>query len=320
MASTFTPNKLLEEPANGDYVNTWSTPVNANFTAIDTALGGKATISVGGASGTNTLTSGQYQPLYIILSGALSANVTYQFPSGVGGQWIIYNGTTGAFTITFNSAGGGSSLAIAQGSRALVLCDATNVVLSSNAGIVPVGSLMPYAGASAPSLWLLCYGQAISRTTYAALFTALGTAWGAGDGSTTFNVPDLRGRVPAGVDNMGGSTAGRITNAVSGVTGTTLGATGGDQRAQQDTLTATSTSVVTDPGHAHTAPGLYQGAGGTNGPSSFGNIWATSTGTTNPTTTGITVATSTSVTSTLTGASQNVQPVAMTNYIIYAGV
>jgi microcystin-dependent protein len=78
------------------------------------------------------------------------------------------------------------------------------------AGIVP-GVLMPYAGATAPSGYLLCDGAAVSRTIYAALFTAIGTAYGAGDGSTTFNVPDLRGRVPvakgtnADVDTVGES-------------------------------------------------------------------------------------------------------------------
>lgn len=75
----------------------------------------------------------------------------------------------------------------------------------------PTGALMMYAGATAPTGWLLCYGQAISRSTYARLFTAISTAYGTGDGSTTFNVPDLRGRLPLGKDNMGGSSADRVT-------------------------------------------------------------------------------------------------------------
>jgi microcystin-dependent protein len=64
---------------------------------------------------------------------------------------------------------------------------------------------------------LQCYGQAISRPTYAGLFSRLGTTYGAGDGSTTFNLPDLRGCVTAGKDDMGGGAAGRLTG------GTTLG-------------------------------------------------------------------------------------------------
>ena len=63
---------------------------------------------------------------------------------------------------------------------------------------VPAGCIMPYAGATAPDGWLFCHGQAVSRSDYADLFIAIGTAYGAGDGSTTFNLPDLRGRVGRG--------------------------------------------------------------------------------------------------------------------------
>lgn len=64
--------------------------------------------------------------------------------------------------------------------------------------LVPTGCVMPFAGAAAPSGWLACDGSAISRATYAALFAAIGTTWGAGDGTTTFNLPDLRGRSAIG--------------------------------------------------------------------------------------------------------------------------
>lgn len=97
--------------------------------------------------------------------------------------------------------------------------------------LVPTGTVYDFAGAEAnvPTGYLLCYGQNVSRTTYAALFALIGTTYGAGDGSTTFGLPDLRGRVVAGKDNMGGSTASRLTNAASGITGTTLGASGGNE-------------------------------------------------------------------------------------------
>lgn len=96
-------------------------------------------------------------------------------------------------------------------------------------GVVPIGSMLEYAGSTAPTNYLLCYGQAISRTTYAALFTAIGTAYGVGDGSTTFNIPDRRGRVSAGKDNMGGVAASRLTSPVVDPNGETLGAVGGFQ-------------------------------------------------------------------------------------------
>ncbi|QMP19181.1 tail fiber [Pseudomonas phage Persinger] len=114
------------------------------------------------------------------------------------------------------------------------------------------GVVLPFAGAAAPNGWLLCHGQAVSRTTYAHLFAVIGTAYGAGDGSSTFNLPDLRGRVAAGKDNMGGTAAGRLTTAGAGVDGNALGAAGG---AQSHTLTTAQmpshAHAVSDPTHAH---------------------------------------------------------------------
>lgn len=83
------------------------------------------------------------------------------------------------------------------------------------------GTVLPFAGSTAPDGWLLCYGQAVSRTTYAVLFAVIGTTYGIGDGSTTFNVPDLRGRVAAGKDDMGGSAAGVITKTLTGTRAST---------------------------------------------------------------------------------------------------
>jgi len=130
-----------------------------------------------------------------------------------------------------------------------------NTLISQNSrsGFVPAGVVLPYAGATAPSGWLLCFGQTVSRTTYADLFTALGTTHGVGDGSTTFTLPDLRGRVAGGKDNMGGTAASRLTTAGAGVDGATLGASGG---AQTHTLT---TAQI--PAHAHSYVGGANAAG-----------------------------------------------------------
>lgn len=77
----------------------------------------------------------------------------------------------------------------------------------------PIGKIDMYAGPNAPNGWLLCRGQAVSRTAYSDLFAVIGTTYGAGDGSTTFNLPDLRDRVPIGVgssyllNDYGGATS-----------------------------------------------------------------------------------------------------------------
>src|ERR1044072_5146663 len=91
------------------------------------------------------------------------------------------------------------------------------------------GEVVSFAGSTAPAGALLCYGQAVSRTDYVGLFTVIGTTYGVGDGSTTFTLPDLRGRVAAGKDDMGGSAASRLTGTTMFPDGVTLGAVGGAQ-------------------------------------------------------------------------------------------
>lgn len=115
-------------------------------------------------------------------------------------------------------------------------------------GIIPPGVTLPYAGTNAPNGWLLCYGQAVSRTSYSGLFAAIGVTYGNGDGSTTFNLPDCRGRAVFGKDNMGGVAANRVTAGVSGITGTTLGAVGGSEAMHGHTHTVTGTTNI---GHTH---------------------------------------------------------------------
>lgn len=66
---------------------------------------------------------------------------------------------------------------------------------------LPTGTVLPFVGATAPSLFLIADGSAVSRTTYAALFALMGVAYGAGDGSTTFNLPNLKGRSIFGLDS-----------------------------------------------------------------------------------------------------------------------
>lgn len=189
---------------------------------------------------------------------------------------------------------------------------------------IPIGGMVAYGGTTAPNGWLLCFGQAISRTVYGALFLVVGTAYGSGDSSTTFNVPDKRGRVSVGKDDMGGSPANRVTNAASGISGTTLGAAGGDQNAQADTLTATSaaTTAISDPGHRHVIKLNTNGGGPAVGEITSIAGGVAPDGQDEPAFTGIAVSTTvtTTVTGVLSGASQNMQPSEIDNWIIYTGV
>jgi hypothetical protein len=125
MTSTYTPNKDFELPGYNDYVDSWNTPVNTNFTELDTALGGSTLLNATGASGDTVLTVTQYRPPLIIVSGVLTANVRLVVPAAVGGQWTVTNGTTGAFTLTMASAAGGSNITIPSGTT-IVSCDGSS--------------------------------------------------------------------------------------------------------------------------------------------------------------------------------------------------
>ncbi|UIJ43801.1 tail fiber protein [Sphingomonas cannabina] len=117
----------------------------------------------------------------------------------------------------------------------------------------PVGSVIDFAGDTPPPGWLLCGGQSLSRTDFAALFAVIGTTYGTVS-PTTFLLPDCRGRVAAGRDfNNGASTADRLTGATLSPNGTTLGAAGGAQ-----SITLTEAQM---PSHTHTLNGTTDSAG-----------------------------------------------------------
>lgn len=115
----------------------------------------------------------------------------------------------GAGDMTKSEYGGSAPGVVAQADKAAEAANAqtANTLMNHVGGqghagdwYAPPGMLAPYAGKTAPEGWLLCDGSAVSRTAYAALFAVIGTTYGVGNGSTTFTLPDLRGRVAAGAN------------------------------------------------------------------------------------------------------------------------
>lgn len=174
------------------------------------------------------------------------------------------------------------------------------------ATVLPVGIIIPYGGTTEPTGWLFCYGQTVSRTTYADLFAAFGTTYNTGgEAGTDFRLPDMRGRVVAGQDDMGGSSANRLTGTSGGVNGDNLGATGG---AETHTLTSGELANHT---HAQTANDQASQQQNTVSGPSAGVGYATAAGAGSGIITG-------GVTGGSGSAHNNVQPTIILNYIVKA--
>ena len=130
MVSTYSPNKNLELPGNGDYVDTWNVPANSDFTVIDKAFGSTQTYTL--SSSNVTVTTSESQNLRIYLQGTLTANVNIFLPA-VGGMWIVDNETTGSFTVTVKTVAGGSTgVAVSQGVRSFITANGTNVYFADD--------------------------------------------------------------------------------------------------------------------------------------------------------------------------------------------
>lgn len=312
-------------PTRGSDTGTWDVPVNGDFSSLDGYLGGVQTISLSNApvtltapAGTPTATGGPTQAQNAVLSftGALTNNVQITLP--LPGYYIISNGTTGNFVVTFRAAGSGGIIAVDKGEVQHIFNDGNNV---NFANLGRIGTVEIWAGLSSMPAWvnacskapyLLCDGTIYNFSSFPALGARL-VNWFGGNGVTTFGVPDLRGRVPLPFD----STTTRITTAGSGLNGQVLGSTLDQQTitlitSQMPLHTHPNTISVTDPGHAHglpVDPGVGSGATFAQSGADVGSNF------TNPAQTGINVAI-TNVSQGGGGAHANVQPSQVTGIAV----
>lgn len=300
MVSTYTPYVNLEEPARGDYVGTWDTPVNANTTLIDLILGGRTTIS--GAAGNVVLASAQFQCKTITFNSTLLASITVTFPTSFTKSYEIYNACTGSslYTITLQTtAAGGQVICAPPGEIVEMVNDGTNIRFKN---LARVGSFWDYAGSSVPAWvsgctvppYLNCDGSAVSSAIYPVLFSMIGST-----------LPDSRGRVRAPLNQ----TTNRLLSSYGGLDGNTNLTGGGADNITLGSSNLPGNIPINDAGHTHGVSGSSAvwgapGAGTALAGGSFGAFVATQI---SAAVTGITVNPSTGA----AGTSQfhsNVQP------------
>lgn len=193
------------------------------------------------------------------LDGIKSSIETFVNITGIGDDNIQNGGITGSTKLVDGSVTQ-AKLATNSVTTAKIVDETitlAKLAAEVTAKIVPIGAVVSYPAATAPTGWLLCDGSQISRTTYADLYAVIGTAHGTGDGSTTFHLPDYRGRFLRGRD--GG--AGRDPDAASRTAMNSGGSTGDAVGSIQAEELKAHTHNVTDAGHTHTAE-VSTGSGG----------------------------------------------------------
>ncbi|XAI96525.1 putative tail collar domain-containing protein [Microcystis phage Mae-JY35] len=271
MSNIYNWDVIAANNANSDSAIDWSegmSPANVNDSArvmmgrvkellIDlggsiVATGTANVISVTTQSAFTTLANGRMLSFRSIAGNTQAATLNV---NATGAKPILKATGSGIVALAGREMQAGGMYTV-QYSTALNSGNGAWLLLNPAAVSTPAGIVADFMGTTIPDGWLLCYGQAISRTTYADLFAAVGTFYGAGDGSTTFNLPDFRGRVGAGQDDMGGSNSARL----SGYYGSVAQALGGTLGASNHVLTAAQMPAHRHQGntdsagtHSHTA-------------------------------------------------------------------
>ena len=274
-----TNSRGLILPTVGSDVSTWGGYLNNNFAYITQMFGTVLSVALSDGVTTN-LSQSQTQNGTIQLTGTLTVQTIVTFPN-VSGYWNIDNRTLGGYVMITTATGTNATIGIPQGKTSQIYVDIT----SSTPGIkflnpADPGTYWDYASGTAPSWfagctsngttaqlpWITCDGSAVSRTTYPYLYQAIGTTWGIGNGTTTFNVPDLRNRARVSVF----PSTPLITTPLNGATVGAVSSAANVTIAQANLPAVTLAVTITDPGHFHSvgsgAPSgnTYVGGGGQN--------------------------------------------------------
>ena len=306
MASTYTVNLGIEIPAAGDYNNTWYVPADANYNLIDSFAGGTLSLSVSG--GSTTLTKAQAVNQILSITGSLSSDQTIFYPAIGGGRKTVVMGATLNGHKLYIKGNGDTVGVWWEGAWAIpmsILVGSSRVYWAGYES-APVGAIEQYPiGVTIPGR-VLADGRLLSTATYDLLYSLYGTTFGSGSG--TFKVPDLRGVVLPGADNMGTGSRGILNGwAVNTFGGESAHLLATSELPAHTHGTPSHTHSVNDPKHSHTIPIASIGGGGNDAGNGNKGV---SAGSTSTAATGITIG-STSFTTLAAGGGgthNNVQP------------
>lgn len=262
LSSPTLTNPVLGTPVSGNLVNCTGYPAT-NLTGITPVVRGGTGLSTTGSVGEVLIVTAPgvvgyaASPAALSVAGGAASQILYQsapnttdfIDNGTVGQVLVSNGAlvpawgkvnaTTSISGVLPTANGGTGIAALGTGVQTGLGTAVNTTggfITYPNGVAPTGSVMFFAMSTAPAGWLIANGAEVSRATYAALFTAIGTLYGAGNGSSTFNLPNLNGQFLRGWDGSGSVDPGRV-----------FGSTQADAFESH-----THAPTVSDPGHAHT--------------------------------------------------------------------
>jgi len=225
-----------------DLLGSWVSQANNNTTSPEGASTlwqpeGASSYSFTVSNADVTLTNAQAAHPVLIVSGTLTANVAVILPAFLKTWAVVDMSSHGQYSLSFKTANGtGVSLSVATEQ---LVCDGTNIlrVGADPSMLIPTGMVVPFFGTTIPAGYLVANGSAVSRTLYANLFAVIGTKYGTGDGSTTFNLPNLLDRF------VRYGTVSQVGTIVSD-----------SLRSHAHSITQTAhTHGLSDTGHVHTA-------------------------------------------------------------------
>ena len=267
MVDTTSPLLGLLLMGTGGDTNAWGSNLNTQvFTPLENAIAGVTQLSVTG--GSHNLSVSEALSAIIVISGVLTSDQTIVIP-GTSKTWKIYNNTTGNFFVIIKTASGPGVNVPANTARSIFCIGGGNYVYREDRE--KVGELFYHSGTSAPAGSFVCNGATLLRASAIDLFAAIGGQWGAGDGFSTFTLPNAQdtGRYLRSIGSPYGTVGTYLSNQFGSHTHTGSGTTGGASTDHSHGFSGTTSTMNQNTVHSHSYVENVGSSGGVTGGGGF---------------------------------------------------